>query len=115
MTVQVSPPFLRRRLGRQLKALRDQARISTEEACRGLEFSAATLSRIENGKTTPSVHTVRSMLDLYLVPADEWDGILDLVRQAKAKPWWKKYTTTSHTRFPSMNMGFTEPDGRATR
>ncbi|WP_158879399.1 helix-turn-helix domain-containing protein [Amycolatopsis anabasis] len=113
MTTLVSPPFVRRELGRVLKSLRERARLSFSEAHRRLEFSSATLSRIETGKTAPTVHTARSMLDLYLVPANEWDEVLDLVRQSKASPWWKKYMAPRHGRYPSMALGFTELEAAA--
>lgn len=63
MNMQVSPLFLRRESGRLLKSLRDQAGIPFEDAYRRLEFSSATLSRIETGRTALTVRTLRSMLD----------------------------------------------------
>lgn len=114
MTRQTSPPFVKRNLGRTLKRLREQAAISFAEAYQRLEFSSATLSRIESGKTAPTVHTLRSMLDLYGVPADEWDEILQLTRQAKADPWWKPFASHS-SRYPFMSLGFTELEAAASK
>jgi hypothetical protein len=54
-----------------------------------LEVSASRLSRIETGQVAPDIHVVRSMLDLYEIPGDEWESILTKVRDAKQKSWWQ--------------------------
>lgn len=89
MSAQPSPPFARRQLGRLLRELRIRARITTEVACERLEMSSSRLSRIEIGQSAPDIHAARSMLDLYEIPGNEWEDILDLVRQAKQRAWWQ--------------------------
>lgn len=91
MSTQPSPPFARRQLGRLLRDLRKRARISSEEACRRLEMSTSRLSRIETGQAAPDIHVARSMLDLYEIPGNEWEWILDQVRDAKKKGWWQAH------------------------
>ncbi|GDY31302.1 helix-turn-helix domain-containing protein [Gandjariella thermophila] len=85
-----SPIVPRLRLARELKRLREIARLSLDHAAKELDVSTATLSRIENGKQGVNVHLVRSMLDLYN-GSDCWNELLDLARQARRKGWWQEY------------------------
>jgi len=75
--------------------LRTAARLTFEEAHERLEMSDTTLNRIERGTTGVGVHTVKSMLDLYGVGAQEWEPILALVREANRKGWWAEYGLTN--------------------
>jgi transcriptional regulator with XRE-family HTH domain len=81
--------------------LRTAARFTFEEAHDRLEMSDTTLNRIERGTTGVGVHTVKSMLDLYGVGAQEWEPILALVREANRKGWWTSFGLTNkhHTAF----------------
>lgn len=58
------------------------------EAAKRLEIAASSLSRFENGDGPVSVHLVRSMMDVY---DQRLDDVLDLIRQARVKGWWKQY------------------------
>ena len=86
-----SPPFRRRRQGKVLRELREAARLSPQEVCAKLEFSPARLSRLENGQTAPDIVLVKSMLDLYGVPVNDWEPYLELAREAKMKGWWQAH------------------------
>lgn len=86
-----SPPFRRRRQGKELRELRESARMSPAEVCAALEFSAARLSRLENGQTAPDVVVVKSLLDVYGIPASDWEPYLELARDAKRKGWWQAH------------------------
>jgi transcriptional regulator with XRE-family HTH domain len=86
------PPQARdRALGAQLKAIRtQQTELSLEAAAEELQWSSATMSRIENGKRRISAEDVASILAVYRVPVDQRDA---LVRRAKAidEPgWWSR-------------------------
>lgn len=91
MAVEDSPAYHRKALGRMLRRLRRAAGYSVQEAYQRLELSETTLHRMELGKTKVTIHTARSMLDLYGVGADEWDPVLDLVREANKRGWWVEY------------------------
>lgn len=86
-----SPPFRRRRQGKVLRELREAARMSPHEVCAKLEFSPARLSRLENGQTAPDIVLVKSMLDLYGIPVNDWEPYLELAREAKKKGWWQAH------------------------
>ncbi|MGH3795437.1 MAG: helix-turn-helix domain-containing protein [Pseudonocardiaceae bacterium] len=80
-----------RRLGRELRRLREDAGLTLEEAAPQLDWSTSKLSRIETGQQSVDVHGVRSMLDLYDVGGDRWTEIIDLVRETRRKGWWHAY------------------------
>lgn len=77
-------PFLRRRLGRRLRGLREDAKLTLDEAAERLDKTRSALSRMEIGHTKADVHFVRSAMDLYDCYSEE------LVAQAReaAKPQW---------------------------
>lgn len=91
MSEQPSPPFRRRRQGKALRELRESARMSPQQVCRILEFSPARLSRLENGQTAPDIVVVKSLLDAYGVPVNDWEPYLDMAREAKKKGWWQAH------------------------
>lgn len=54
-----------------LKAARVNKGLTQAEAAKKLGVRSATLSKYENGKTFPSVKTVKAMVTLYNVPFDD--------------------------------------------
>jgi transcriptional regulator with XRE-family HTH domain len=88
MGAQDNPILLKQELGRRLRAVREAAGLGMIEAAERLEIARSSMSRIENGQATVSVHLVRSMMDLY----DVYDeALLDLVRRARHPGWWKAH------------------------
>jgi hypothetical protein len=59
------PSLRRRRLGRRLRAVREAAHLTLDEASIRLDKKRSSLHRIEVGETRADVHLVRSMMDLY--------------------------------------------------
>jgi transcriptional regulator with XRE-family HTH domain len=83
-----TPPFLRRRLGRRLRAMREAAGLSMDEAAARLDKSRTSLHRIESGEYRADVHLIRSMMDVY----DQWEeGLLEQTREANKPPWFRAY------------------------
>ncbi|MDT7581146.1 MAG: hypothetical protein QOK35_2410, partial [Pseudonocardiales bacterium] len=80
-----------RQLGRRLRRMREDAGLTIDAAADKLEFSASKLGRIENAEQSVDVHVVRSMLDFYDVGGERWTETLQLVREAREKPWYAKY------------------------
>lgn len=82
------PPFLRRRVGRRLRTLREQARLTLDEAAPKLDKTRTALHRVETGETRADVHLVRSMMDVY----DQYDpDLIDLTRKALKAGWWVSF------------------------
>ncbi|MGI5126106.1 helix-turn-helix domain-containing protein [Pseudonocardia sp. CA-107938] len=81
----------KRMLGRRLRRLREEAGLTLEAAAPALDWSTSTLSRIETGQQAPSVHSIRSMLDLYGAGGPIWDELVTLTRQVRQRGWWRAY------------------------
>jgi transcriptional regulator with XRE-family HTH domain len=84
------PPFRRRRLGKRLRALREAAGQSLDEAAARLDKSRSALHRIETGQTRADVHLIRSMMDLYDIYEED---LLDQAREVlkpRRFPWYGK-------------------------
>ena len=86
---QSSPLLLRRRLGSELRRLRDAAGISTEEVAAHLYCSISKISRIETARVAATPRDVRDMLDLYKVTGQQRDALMQLASEARQKEaWW---------------------------
>lgn len=82
------PSLRRRRLGRRLRAMREAAHLTLDEAAKRLDKKRSSLHRVETGETRADVHLVRSMMDLY----DQFEpDLLDEVRAALKPSWVTKY------------------------
>jgi transcriptional regulator with XRE-family HTH domain len=92
-----SPSSARRRLGSELRAVRESVRLTLEEGAAGIQRSPATLSRLENGKSTPRLVDVRALLDEYADrdPAAVPDGLrrrlLDLADTGRSEGWFAAF------------------------
>jgi len=79
---------LRRVLGRYLRGLRNQARLTTKVAARLLEWSEPKLWRIETGQIALRGLDVQAMCTVYGAPADVTAALAGLARQARADGQW---------------------------
>ena len=85
----VGPTIRRRRLGSDLRRLREQRSLRLEEVAGQLGVAPSTLSRIETGKTPTRTSYLALMLDLYGVEdADLRRSLMDLAREGQRKGWW---------------------------
>ncbi|MDD7941523.1 helix-turn-helix transcriptional regulator [Actinomycetospora lutea] len=92
MTWSPGPVVTRRRLGGELKRLREGAGLKLEDVARKLECSPSKISRLENGKGVPRWRDVRDMLEVYGVPeGDERERFLDWAKSGQARMWWSSY------------------------
>ncbi|MFV2020355.1 helix-turn-helix domain-containing protein [Micromonospora sp. LOL_023] len=78
-----SPTLRRRRLGSELRRLREGAGLTGEQVIERVNWaSASKLSRLENGRSRPGVGDVMDLLDLYGVSGDERDELVAIARDA---------------------------------
>ena len=104
MDAHKKPPFRRRRLGKRLRALRESAGLSMDDAAPKLDKSRTSLVRIESGEYRADVHLIRSMMDVY----DRWEeGLLEAAREA-LKPGW-------FNAFGLKDMGYVDVETEASR
>lgn len=94
----LSPVVRRRRLGLELRALREAAGMSGEAAVKALKWSNSKLSRIELGRNPPSLADLNKLLDLYGVTGEARRAELALLlREAKRKGWWQIYSDVPYS------------------
>jgi transcriptional regulator with XRE-family HTH domain len=87
-----SPPLRRRRLGKELRRLRDAAGLTIEEVAQRLEVSPAKISRIETGDVGVRPRDVSDLLDRYGIYGAHRDNLLTLTREARQQVWWHPYS-----------------------
>jgi len=99
MANEQSPTVRRRRLALELRRLREAARLTCEEVAEHLECSASKISRVETARVSVSPRDVRDMLELYGVPAQQRDSLVQLARDSRQKGWWHAYSDTIQPQF----------------
>lgn len=88
------PTVQRRRLGTELRRLREQAGLTIEQVAVSLECSDSKVSRIETGQVSATPRDVRDMLELYKVDRDHQEALIQFARRARKKGWWEAYSDT---------------------
>ena len=87
-----SPTVRRRRLGMELRRLREASSLMIEDVAKHLECSMSRVSRIETGKSVARIRDVRDMLDLYQVGDEtQREQLLTLAKDAQQRGWWTEY------------------------
>jgi transcriptional regulator with XRE-family HTH domain len=86
------PTVRRRRLGTELRKLRDSSGYKLEEVAAELGVAPSTLSRIETGKAPTKSVYLSQMLRMYGVSDSGQRQILvDMAREGHRKGWWAAY------------------------
>ncbi|GAA4086370.1 helix-turn-helix transcriptional regulator [Actinomadura miaoliensis] len=85
------PTVRGRRLARELRRLREELGLTLQDVADRLDWSRATVSRVETGQTRPKVGDVARMLELYGVPSPDRDALMTLAREAGQRGWWTAY------------------------
>ncbi|KWW97624.1 hypothetical protein TH66_18875 [Carbonactinospora thermoautotrophica] len=88
------PPTVRaRRLGAELRRLREAAGFTLEQAAEAIECHPSMLSRIETGHRNIRPLELRALLDKYGVTDEERrEALLTLSRESKRRDWWHSYS-----------------------
>ncbi|WIV58405.1 helix-turn-helix domain-containing protein [Amycolatopsis nalaikhensis] len=97
-----SVPAIRRlQLGRELKAWREKAGLTLEQAGGDLDMSKSTLSRLEKGQGAIHPLHARAMAELYHVPEDDLVRLVDIAREAK-RPNQNRIEGVSVNSYPAL-------------
>jgi transcriptional regulator with XRE-family HTH domain len=100
MTASIGPTVRRRRLGTELRRLREARSIKLEEVAERLGVAASTLSRIETGKAPTRTAYLTGMLDLYGVQDPAMRQVLiNIAREGHRKGWWAAWDDVLPTGF----------------
>jgi len=95
MPVGGKPTVRSRRVGAELRRLRDAAGVTTAQAADLLNCSPAKISRIENGIVSARVGDLRLLLDRYGDQDQEHRAYLErLARESNKRGWWQDYGDT---------------------
>jgi transcriptional regulator with XRE-family HTH domain len=94
MPTRPGPTVQRRRLGIELRRLREQAGKTIDEVAQVLECSSSKVSRIETGQVSATPRDVRDMLGFYGVDPARRDQLVEVARAARKKGWWEAYSDT---------------------
>jgi transcriptional regulator with XRE-family HTH domain len=81
-----------RRLGFALRAFREAAGMTLEEAADEINSTRSTLSRYENAQTLVNPATVRALLLLYGASAEDVTTAVRLAKDARLPGWWQSYS-----------------------
>jgi transcriptional regulator with XRE-family HTH domain len=92
-----SPIVRRRRLGAELRRLREVANLTGDQVIARVGWaSASKLSRLENGRSRPDVADVLDLLDLYAVTGPDRDELVAIARDASNRQWLREYPVMTH-------------------
>ena len=95
MPVGGKPTVRSRRVGTELRRLREAAGVTTAQAAELLNCSPAKISRIENGIVSVRVVDLRLLLDRYGDQDQEHRAYLErLARESNKRGWWQDYGDT---------------------
>jgi transcriptional regulator with XRE-family HTH domain len=89
----------RRQLGRYLRELRNQERLTVRLAAEKLEWSEAKIWRIETGQTSLRSLDVEAMCKIYGARPDLTEALMGLAKETKARGWWHAYGDVIPERF----------------
>ena len=96
----IGPTVRRRRLGSQLRRLREAHSFKLEEAADKLGLAASTLSRIETGKAPTRTAYLATMFEMYGVDDPAQRAVLtEMAREGHRKGWWAVYDDVLPTGF----------------
>lgn len=86
----VGPVIVRRRLGQELRRLREEADLRLDAVAAEMEMSPSKISRIETGQSPAKTWDVRNLLTLYGITDDERrEEIVEWSKEAKQSAWWQ--------------------------
>jgi transcriptional regulator with XRE-family HTH domain len=85
------PTVRGRRLARELRRLRETQGLTLQEVADRLDWSRATVSRLETGQTRPKPGDIADLLDLYGYPSPGRDALINLAKEAGQRGWWTAY------------------------
>jgi len=86
-----TPTGRRRRLGAELRRLREAAGLTIDKVAEELECSPSKVSRIETGQVSATPRDVRDMLGLYRVDDARREAMVQVAREARQRGWWQKF------------------------
>ncbi|MBP0460372.1 helix-turn-helix domain-containing protein [Streptomyces montanisoli] len=92
MASNVNPTVRRRRLGQELRRLREQKGMTAEEVAERLLVSQSKISRLENGRRSISQRDVRDLCGVYEVEDRRVvDSLMQMAKDSRQQGWWHAF------------------------
>ncbi|WP_156727097.1 helix-turn-helix domain-containing protein [Streptomyces apocyni] len=92
MASNVNPTVRRRRLGQELRRLRELKGMTAEEVAERLLVSQSKISRLENGRRSISQRDVRDLCGVYEVEDHRIvDSLMQMAKDSRQQGWWHAY------------------------
>jgi transcriptional regulator with XRE-family HTH domain len=88
----VNPTVRRRRLGQELRRLRELKGMTAEEVAERLLVSQSKISRLENGRRSISQRDVRDLCGVYDVEDHRIvDSLMQMAKDSRQQGWWHAF------------------------
>lgn len=92
MPSNVNPTVRRRRLGQELRRLRELKNMTAEEVAERLLVSQSKISRLENGRRSISQRDVRDLCGVYEVEdVRVVDSLMQMAKDSRQQGWWHAF------------------------
>ncbi|MET7380708.1 helix-turn-helix transcriptional regulator [Streptomyces sp. NPDC005526] len=92
MASNVNPTVRRRRLGQELRRLRELKGMTAEEVAERLLVSQSKISRLENGRRSISQRDVRDLCGVYEVEDHRIvDSLMQMAKDSRQQGWWHSF------------------------
>ncbi|MBZ6145477.1 helix-turn-helix domain-containing protein [Streptomyces olivaceus] len=98
MASSVNPTVRRRRLGQELRRLRELKGMTAEEVAERLLVSQSKISRLENGRRSISQRDVRDLCGVYEVEDQRIvDSLMQMAKDSRQQGWWHAFGDTPYS------------------
>ncbi|WP_431729538.1 helix-turn-helix domain-containing protein [Verrucosispora sp. TAA-831] len=91
MTTDTGSTVPRRQLGRHLRHLREEARMTIKAAADALEWSTPKIWRIESGATSMRSLDAEAMCRVYGASPEITEALMGLAKETRGRGWWHSY------------------------
>ena len=92
MASNVNPTVRRRRLGQELRRLREMKNMTAEEVADRLLVSQSKISRLENGRRSISQRDVRDLCGVYEVEDNRIvESLMQMAKESRQQGWWHAF------------------------
>ncbi|MBW1597726.1 helix-turn-helix transcriptional regulator [Streptomyces sp. JJ38] len=92
MASNVNPTVRRRRLGQELRRLREEKGMTAEEVADRLLVSQSKISRLENGRRSISQRDVRDLCGVYAVEDRRIvESLMQMAKESRQQGWWHAF------------------------
>ncbi|MFE5731444.1 helix-turn-helix domain-containing protein [Streptomyces sp. NPDC056528] len=92
MASNVNPTVRRRRLGQELRKLREAKNMTAEQVAERLLVSQSKISRLENGRRSISQRDVRDLCGVYEVEDERMvESLMQMAKDSRQQGWWHAF------------------------